>query len=101
MKREYPIGLLKPNVREFIIRYRTKKKYSYSSFICLCEIDEILMGSPAHYQDTSFTGSLTFDNILDLNEYKIGYDGQERIEIAVYYLSSYIEDRIAKTSALM
>jgi|GEM_PF-3523318 len=91
MKRK-PIGLLRPNVRDFIVRYRAKKKYPYSSYICLCEILEILLESPAHHKESILYG--TYNNSLELKELMIGYDGESLLEISVYYLTQYIEDKI-------
>lgn len=102
--RQQPIALLPKDTQDFIILWRVKKHRPYSSYICLCEIDEILEGSPAHFKDTSFSGSLTFDHIIDLKQMKIGYDGEKRMEIALYYLNQYVKERIkavAKTQQKM
>lgn len=101
MKRQYPLGLLQPNTRTFIILWREKKKYETSNYICLCEVIELLLGTQAHYRDTSFSEGLTFDHILDLRELKIGYDGESFLEIAIWYLEDYVKSRVAKAQLLM
>lgn len=100
MKCRQPIGLLHPITREFIIRWKTAKKYPYSSYIDIGDCFEIILGSNAHFRDTSFTGPLTFDHIIDLREMKLGFDGPQLIDILVYYVDSYVRDRLVKLSKI-
>ncbi len=100
MKRKQPIGLLHPVTREFIIRWKARKKYPYSSFIDIADCFEIILESNAHFKDTSFTGPLTFDHIIDLREIKLGFDGPQLIDILVFYVDFYVRDRLVKLSKI-
>ncbi len=98
MKKRHPMGLLHPLVREFVIRYRSKKKYPYSSYIDVADCLEILIGTPAFHKESILSGTYNFT--LELREVQIGWDGTELIDILLYYLQSYILDRVKHTQIL-
>lgn len=99
MKRLYPIGLLHPTTREFIIRWKAKKKYTYSSYIDISDCLEILMGTNVFHKESILSGTYNFT--IELKEVQMGWDGEEFIDILVYYIESYVKDRVAKTSTLI
>ncbi len=98
MKRRHPLGLVHPLVREFVVRWRTRKKYPYSSYIDIADCLEILFATPAFHKESILTG--TFNRTLELREVAIGFDGVEFMDILVYYLEQYVKDRVSKYQIL-
>lgn len=101
MIRSIPLMQLTPLTREFVTRWRVKKNYTYSPEIDITDCLEILFATNAFHQDTSLEGALTFDFTLDLKEIKIGYDGEQLLDILVYYLEAYVKERISKISTMV
>lgn len=94
MKRKHPIGLLQPVTREFIIRWRAKKHYSYSPYIDIADCLEILMATTAFHKESILSGTYNFT--LELREVQMGWDGTELIDILVWYIEDYVKQRVAK-----
>lgn len=98
MKRRIQLAELQPLTRDFIIRLRAKRKEPYSSSICCCEVLDILLKSNAAHKESILHG--TYNHTLELQELQIGYDGDDLMDIAIYYLETYIKERIKKISAM-
>lgn len=98
MKRRHPIGLLQPMTREFIIRWRAKKHYQYSSYVDIADCLDILMGTTAFHKESILSGTYNFT--IELREIQLGWDGVELLDILLYYIQDYVKQRVAKTSAL-
>lgn len=101
MRQSLPLPSLLPQTREFIVRFRIRKNYPYTDIVTIGEIIEILLGSPVMHHDTSFEGSLVFDTILDLQELKIGFDGDSLLDMLLFYLDNYIVDRVRWISGIL
>ena len=96
MIRSVALSELSPKTASFFIRWRIKKSYPSSLTVDITDCLEILLAMPIHHKDTSFDGSLVFDNLIDLKEFKLGFDGDEPIDMMLYYIEQYITDRLKK-----
>ena len=101
MKKEIALTSLSPLTQQFIALYRRKKNYPKAPTIDIAQSIEILLATTAAHRDTSFEGSTTFDRIIDLKEFKLGYDGEELLDILVYYLENYIKNRLVIVSKII
>lgn len=99
MKRSLPLSETSALMQEFIPRWRLKKNYSQSQNLDIADCLEILFATPAFHAETSLHG--TFNYVLELKEVQVGYDGDELLDILVYYLEAYIKQRIIKISAII
>lgn len=97
MKRSLPLFQTTPLMQEFISRWRLKKNYPQSAVIDITDCLEILVATPAFHAESSLYG--TFNFVLELKEFQLGYDGDEPLDILVYYLEQYLKERLRKISA--
>ncbi len=89
---------LPQGVQNFITNWKDKKGYSQESpLLTIGETIELLIAVTHNFHKEEFLHG-TFNNVLELDEVQIGWDGEHLIDILLYSVVGSIKTRMSRST---